>query len=253
MSLVVTLLSLVTKLHVIAGAVGLVAFWIPVFARKGGPTHLRFGRIFIACLHVVALSALLSAIAHTIAPLTFSPARVGADADATARHAVAIRSIFAFLGYLAIVTLALGCQAVAVMRVKADVARLRTPLHRGLALASIAGSILVVVVALALPTSLRWVLLSLSPIGVLVGVGHFRYASAAPVRMGWWYEHIAAIIGAGIAFHTAFLVFGVSRLTGLQPGGAWGFVPWILPTLIGVPATQLTIRHYRRKFHPAPA
>ena len=68
-------------------------------------------------------------------------------------------------------------------------------------------------------------------------------------RMAWFYEHIGAILGAGIAFHTAFAVFGASRLFEFRLPGAWQVVPWILPALVGIPAIVLTTRHYRRKFN----
>ena len=32
--------------HITTGAVGLVAFWVPVLSKKGGVLHLRWGRIF---------------------------------------------------------------------------------------------------------------------------------------------------------------------------------------------------------------
>jgi hypothetical protein len=56
------------------------------------------------------------------------------------------------------------------------------------------------------------------------------------------------MIGGGIAFHTAFLVLGAGRLFGLQLTGANAAVLWILPTLIGLPASAIWVRYYRRKF-----
>ena len=35
--------------HVLTGFVGLAAFWVPVFASKGGRTHVRAGRVFVYC------------------------------------------------------------------------------------------------------------------------------------------------------------------------------------------------------------
>ena len=34
---------LILTLHVIAGLIGLLAFWTPALARKGGVTHVRAG------------------------------------------------------------------------------------------------------------------------------------------------------------------------------------------------------------------
>jgi hypothetical protein len=49
------------------------------------------------------------------------------------------------------------------------------------------------------------------------------------------FEHMTAMLGAGVAFHTAFAVFGLGRLFGLAPQGAWWFLPWIVPAAVGVP------------------
>jgi hypothetical protein len=57
-----------------------------------------------------------------------------------------------------------------------------------------------------------------------------------------------AMIGTGIAFHTAFAVFGSGRLFDLGLEGWVAVIPWILPALIGIPAVAIWTRHYQRKF-----
>jgi len=42
---------LVLGLHIIAGLIGLAAFWTPAIARKGGTTHVRVGRVFFWCTY----------------------------------------------------------------------------------------------------------------------------------------------------------------------------------------------------------
>ena len=44
-------------IHIAFGAVGLGAFWFPVFARKGGPVHVQAGRAFKWCAYVVLAAA----------------------------------------------------------------------------------------------------------------------------------------------------------------------------------------------------
>ena len=39
--------------HVVVGTIGLVAFWIPVFARKGSRLHIRAGKLFVWCGYFV--------------------------------------------------------------------------------------------------------------------------------------------------------------------------------------------------------
>ena len=72
-------------------------------------------------------------------------------------------------------------------------------------------------------------------------------------HMGWFYSHMGSMIGGGIAFHTAFAVFGAQRLWDYSLEGALGIVPWILPALIGIPGTVLATRNYKRKFTRRPA
>ena len=31
--------------HIVAGFAGLAAFWVPVFSKKGGARHVRFGTV----------------------------------------------------------------------------------------------------------------------------------------------------------------------------------------------------------------
>jgi hypothetical protein len=90
---------------------------------------------------------------------------------------------------------------------------------------------------------------ALSPIGVLVGAGQLQFARRPyPTPMAWWYEHMGAMIGGGIAFHTAFLVLGAGRIVGLQLQGPGAALLWVLPTLIGLPVSAIWVRRYRRQF-----
>ena len=64
--------------------------------------------------------------------------------------------------------------------------------------------------------------------------------------------HVAgSMLGGGIAFHTAFAVFGAQRLWAYELAGPLAVVPWLLPTAVGIPAIIVWTRYYRRKFEPA--
>ena len=94
----------------------------------------------------------------------------------------------------------------------------------------------------------RIVFLALSPIGFLIGLGNLGFARTPyPTPMTWWYEHMRSMIGGGVAFHTAFFVLGAGRLLGISMDG-WGVLPWLLPTIVGIPASAIWVRYYRRKF-----
>ena len=81
------------------------------------------------------------------------------------------------------------------------------------------------------------------------GFGQLRYMkSDTPSKRAWMYEHLGAMLGAGIAFHTAFAVFGVTRLFDIELTGWVAIIPWVAPTVIGIPAIAIWTRHYRQKF-----
>ncbi len=53
----------------------------------------------------------------------------------------------------------------------------------------------------------------------------------------WLIEHASAMIGSGIAAYTAFFAFGGRALFAELLTGHWIMLPWLIPSLIGVPAT----------------
>ena len=64
-------------------------------------------------------------------------------------------------------------------------------------------------------------------------------------KMFWWYTHLGNFIGSYIAAWTAFLVTNIhTRANGM------GYVVWLLPTAVGVPAIVITTGYYVRKFAP---
>ncbi len=227
-------------LHVIFGFAGLAAFWVPVLTRKGGATHVRFGTIFVRCAWVVLASAMISVVYHVI--------KFALEGYTLETHA-ALYAFLVFLGYLALVTWINIRHAIGVLRSKGDPAAVATPLSIALARTAIAASVLLIAFALWLRPPNMIILLALSPVGLGTGRGILAYCQKPPVsRHQWLYEHLGGMIGAGIAFHTAFAVFGSREFFGYNLEGWVGVVPWILPAAIGIPATVIWTRFYRRRF-----
>lgn len=222
-------------IHIVLGFVGLVAFWFPVFAKKGGRLHVAAGKLFTVSGYGVTVSAFVSCLLIT--------------AHALSRGAGLGDLAFAvFLGYLALITFTSLRHGVRVVATRSAPHTLATPFHLVLARASVASSALLVAYALIFRSPMSILLLALSPVGWGIGTSVLRYAGQPPAfKRAWLYEHMSATLGAGIAFHTAFAVFGAGRLFGLEPSGVWGFLPWILPSAIGIPAGYLWERHYRTK------
>ena len=235
------LLDGLLRIHVAAGFVGLAAFWIPVFARKGGRVHVRAGLVYTWCAYVVSVTAVVVA-AGRIATHLSQGVGVTERPD--------LYGFPLFLGYLGVTTLAMVRQAMRVVATRPAPEELRTPFHEALAWASIAGSLVVIAFALGVWSGLSPVLLGLSPIGLFTGRGMLRLMhNPGAEHMRWFYSHMGSMLGGGIAFHTAFFVFGAQRLFAYEIAGPLGILPWILPAVIGIPAIVIWTRYYRRKFN----
>jgi hypothetical protein len=237
---------LVLGLHIVAGFIGLAAFWTPAIARKGGVTHIRVGRVFFWATCVVAGTGAMMATLLLLNPLAIKlPARP-LSAERAAAMATEIRLTSLFLFYLVLITFTPVYHGVRVLATRRSPARLRTPFHTVIHVAAIVASLTMVVLGI---TWRQPVFLFMSPIGFLIGAGGLQFARRPyPSPMAWWYEHLGSMLGGGIAFHTAFLVLGAGRLFGLRLDGASAVIPWLLPTLIGLPVSAYWTRYYRRKF-----
>jgi hypothetical protein len=238
---------LTLAVHIVAGIVGLFAFWTPAIVRKGGNIHVRAGRIFFWCTAAVALSGLAMASLLWVDPLgiktpgrTFDPHR----AEAIMWR---IRLHVPFLAYLVLITFAPVYHGRRVLETRRAPDALRTPFHTVLSGLTLAGGVgmLILGIAARMP-----IFAALSPIGMLIGLGQLGFARKPyPTPMAWWYEHMGAMLGGGIAFHTAFLVLGLQRVVQLE--GAIAVVPWLLPTIVGIPASEIWTRYYKRRFREA--
>ena len=140
-------------------------------------------------------------------------------------------------------------QAMRVVATRRVPLTLRTSLHEALGWASVAGSFTVIAFAVAVWSDFSPVLLGLSPIGLFTGRSMLRLMlTQGAHHMSWCYSHLGSMLGSGIAFHTAFIVFGAQRLLAYDLTGPFSVVPWILPMVIGIPAIIVWTRYYRRIF-----
>ncbi len=229
-------------IHITAGSIGLAAFWVPVFTHKGGKRHRLFGKIFKYSAYVVLMGAMLSVLLHTVIALS---------AGEGPRQDSGDFGFLMFLGYLAVVTFIILRHGVSVLENK-DLARMNTSMNRLVAKLAILASFALIAYTLYFNPPIKVILFALSPIGVLVGAGILRaIGGKRPERKAWFYEHMGAMLSTGVAFHSAFAVFGFGRLFDLGLTGFVAVVPWVLPTLIGVPALVIWTRHYQRKFGDA--
>ena len=215
------------SIHVLAGAIALGCFWIPLVTVKGGKAHRRVGWAFVASMAVSALTA------WVICAVRF--------AEAKNEYECAFPAFFAFIALLATTTSWSGLRA---LHFKNRAGRHLNLLDLGiplLLLASGAG-VLAFGIRLNMP-----VLMGFAPVGIVVGALDLAYWLRPPQeRMHWWFHHMANIGGTCIATLTAFLVNNVKMFGFESPSSI--LVVFLAPTLVGVPGMQFWQWYYRVKF-----
>jgi hypothetical protein len=253
--------------HVAAGFVGLALFWVPVFAKKGGRLHVRAGWAFACCAGFVGVTGLAASAWALVDIQSFAGARMGRiPVEERPRILEEARFLYAILGYLSLAVVSGLWFGLRVVRTRQRHEALRTPLVIGLHAATLlwalgllalgASNLVAGYTGTHLPPGAAnkyWVPAVLGLLGALAARDDLRYVlRPRPTRMAWWYKHMENMLGVGIAFHTAFLVFGVHRLFAVRLSGAWQLLPWVLPAAIGVPAIHVWVRAYQRRFGELP-
>ncbi len=207
--------------HVIAGTLGLVAFWVPIATRKGGKAHRKWGRY--ACYGFMVAGAL--AIAMALLSLYGSEQRIPTITD---------RELFAGLFgwmmlYLGFLTIGFADYGLATVKHGRERERLRAPRYQIVMLAVVASGLwcgyfglrvghpLMVLVAIVglVAMALQQVFVWREKVGRLDYVG----------------EHFRALIGMGISAYTAFLSVGLIRMI---PEHVFNPMIWAGPSMVGV-------------------
>ena len=233
--------------HIAAGGLALILFWIPAIARKGGRLHIRAGWFYVACMSVVVVTALaMSGLAFAI-PLAVRRIAQPLSPSELSHFLRGQRVSATFLAYLAGVTLAAGWQGIWAVETKREPKAMRTPFSLALNVVVLLAGLTVLFLGIKYRSG---PLIGLSPIGPFIAAGNLRYLLRGPQpRMHWWYEHLSSMIATGIAGYTAFLVFGGARLFPSVARSQLYTIFWILPVLIGVPVISMTVAYYQRKFN----
>lgn len=243
-----TIHQIMRWIHIIAGSVGLVVFWIPVFAKKGSRPHIYAGRVFVVCGTIVGVTAVIASIWALIAPASFIN-----EPTAGPEPLAFIRFFLGILGWLGLNVLASLWYGIDVIRTRKDPDRFGRRLNHVINAITIIATAGLLVLVVAQTMQLGWRTRNLIPIA-LAAFGFadiWRFTgilrNPRPTPMSWWYQHMEFMLGCGIGFHTAFAVFGLSRLLGDGFSGMMAFA-WLLPAAIGMPATSIWIKYYKRKF-----
>ncbi len=220
-------------LHIVTGAVGAIAFWVPVIGRKGGVDHRRWGRVFTIALLITGGFAVAMSLMTLAAPMATHP-HLADRFDATF-----VRGIFGWMMlHNGILTVNLCWYGWLCVRNRRDhAANLE---WRNLALQPLLAAAAIACAADGLLTG-QPLLLALPVIG-LATVGTNLWFLYKPRRgpLDWQKEHLKALVGAGISVYTAFMAFGSVRI---MPALALNPAMWALPCAIGI---ALILYHWRR-------
>ena len=232
--------SVTLPVHIGFGFAVLTLFWVQIFSKKGSAWHRRAGLAFYWAGMVIVATALYGVSAVLIE--AFSGDHDVAPNDARL-------SAVLFLGYLGLITFAILEKGRSAIRFRGPSPGSRAVFAYVRAAIALAASLALIAYALAFRPSNAILLFALSPLGILIFLETLNFQRAGnsyPQR--WVIEHMDGMLGAGIAFHTAFFVFGASSFFNPLLGGTpLQLLPWILPTVIGVPAGAIWKRRLMRE------
>lgn len=241
-----TLHTTLLYLHIVLGAIALVVYWLPIFARKGGPLHIKAGQLFYAIMLVIALSGVSLCLIGLFNPTgIYAAGRNLTDVELT--RLLAWRIPFTqFLLLLSVLTWVTVRHAVGVLQAKADRQQLRRLSYQGPVLLMFPLSAYVAYqgIHLGMPLLTIFAFVSLS-----TGTSICRYVYKKHIKpREWIIEHFTAMIGSGIAVYTAFFAAGGRRLLSTLLPNNGLMLTWLAAPIIGVTAILLLKRYYQRKY-----
>jgi len=221
--------SLFRIVHIVAGFVALVLFWIPMVTKKGGKVHNLIGWIYVYAMGAVAISAFYMGVY-----------RVFFDNQADADRI----SFSWFLIFISILSGASAWYGIRVLRFKKRKDTHRKVIDLLVSLLLLSSGIGVGIYGITIDSAL----ITYFPLlGLLLGGIQLNYWLRKPVKkMHWLFEHFGGMIACSISTVTAFTVFGAPRLLNIQSSS---LLLWLLPTCILVPVLIGFTMYYERKFN----
>jgi uncharacterized membrane protein len=199
-------------LHVLAGAVALSVFWLPLLTKKGGGTHRRVGWVYVIAAATIAVTGFVNC------------ARMLTDSNPANDRAASAQ---------------LGIRAI---RTK----RRTTAEHHGIDLVLPA---LLVVGGVALAAfGVREAMplyVIFAALGVAQGASQLRFWLRAPAtRTAWFFAHMTGMGTSCITTVTAFLVVNAHRF-GL---GTFDLLVWTAPGVVGGVGLGVWRWYYEHRF-----
>lgn len=215
------------SIHIVTGALGLVSFWVPIFARKGGGAHRVWGRRFVWLMLITGTVAVGISSTTVLHPVATHPHLMSHPDFGTASS---IRAIFGWMMlYLAILTVNLAWYGRLCTLHKRDQKAQRSWHNMALQI------ILTVASANCLWQGYRVgqpLMMGISIVGFATVATNLHWLyRPRPGPLDWQLEHIKALVGAGISVYTAFMAFGAVRYV---PALALTPALWSVPLITGL-------------------
>jgi len=221
------LFEAIVVLHVLVGTVGLVTFWVPIGARKGGGQHRKWGKI--ACRGFIAAGflAIVMALLSLFGPELRLP---------MIKDRVLFNGLFGWMMlYLGMLTIGFAHYGLAVVAHRNSRTALRGWRHQ---------AVFAAVVVLALQcgiyglTTAQPLMALVALVGLVAVATQQRFIWRREVAVGSHVpEHFRSLLGMGISAYTAFLSVGMIRMF---PDHVFNPLVWAVPSIVGV---SLIIRY----------
>jgi hypothetical protein len=233
--------------HVSVGFASLILFWIPVVAKKGSTRHKLTGHWYAKAMYAVGVSAFILSMMLMVDPISFK----FSDQTLTAAQALKIESEQGDIGLFL-----LAISVLVMVGVRHGLQTIRSKGNHVLMRRT--DSLLINLALLMVGICLGVTATGNSPMNVLfyifaalcsvTALGNLRYCLKHQVTRGEQIiAHLSAIIGAGIGAHTAFFVFGASRVLNELLTGYYMLVPWVLPGVVGTLLIFIQAKKYRSR------
>ncbi len=233
-------------IHVAAGSLALIVFWLPMFAKKGSPKHVKFGRYFTRGMYTVAVSGFIMTGLVLIDPIGVRAPGQPLSLEEAINLANSNRISAGFLMMLSFLVFNSVRQGILVLEAKANRSLLKTPLHLGMYFAQGLTAILMGYLGIAREILLFQIFSVLCLIDMASSF-HYIFKKVLKPRE-WIITHLGSIIAAGIGAYTAFFAFGGRRILSQLPFVSNPLVFWILPGIIGTVAIIGLSRKYSRQY-----
>lgn len=208
------------SIHILAGGVALVTFWIPWVVKKGARAHRRVGWVYALAMAIVSSTALVTCIWRSV---DASPEN---DRDAQ------------FLGLVGLLSAANVSYGLRVLRRASTPGRSVWDL--AMALLLFAAGVLCAALGVIHLRPLWGIFGAGSAVGAFAQLRYWLRPATSPAARVL--QHMSGMGTSGIATVTAFLVVNAENL-GLQ---AYSFWVWVLPGLLGGTALSFASKRWQR-------